>query len=208
MKAREIPELSAKDIKRFEAKIDKNGANGCWLWLVSTRNTYGCFKLQGKLYSAHRIAHTIWIGRIRDGLQVDHLCGNRLCVNPAHLEAVTQLVNIQRGHGGDLHRNKTHCPKGHPYAGDNLRMKRARQGRDCVACDNARDRTAYNERRRELARMKKALALGRGQGSELNTQPFNLLTCVFRLLPFPLDICDQFDGILFQKCFYLMTGIM
>lgn len=87
---------------------------------------------------AHRVAYELVVGPIPDGLQLDHLCKVRKCVNPAHLEAVTCGENIRRGDTGkaaaEVQSSKTHCPQGHPYSGDNLAHYRGRHGRRYRAC--------------------------------------------------------------------------
>lgn len=83
---------------------------------------------------AYRVAYELLVGAIPDGFQLDHLCRNRACVNPAHLEPVTQAVNKARGERA----MKTHCPKGHPYSGSNL--IREKTGRKCRICHAANQR--------------------------------------------------------------------
>lgn len=95
----------------------------------------------GKKRLVHRIAHEIYIGPIPDGYQVDHLCSNRVCVNPAHLEAVTPLENTQR-----VSRRRTHCLRGHEFTPANTRQRGDRLGRVCRACDAIRA-NEYRERR-------------------------------------------------------------
>ena len=71
----------------------------CWVWTASIRpNGYGEFRCNGRLTRAHRFAYEQMVGPVPEGLQLDHLCRNRACVNPEHLEPVTGSVNVQRGH--------------------------------------------------------------------------------------------------------------
>lgn len=88
-----------------------------------------------KVY-AHRWSYENFVGPIPDGLQIDHLCRNTLCVNPDHLEPVTGAENLRRSHGNG---SKTHCPAGHPYAGANVYIS-PQGGRVCRTCrgDNGR----------------------------------------------------------------------
>lgn len=117
-------------------------ADGHWMWTGRVDNTYG--RLAGpssRLEYAHRLAYTLWTGPIPDGLQIDHLCRVRLCCNPAHLEAVTQQVNLARGQGMCvINAAKTHCPQGHPYSPENTRVRyRKVAERCCRTCDRERN---------------------------------------------------------------------
>lgn len=126
--------------------------DGCWRWTASLMNTgYGQVSVhlpEGRRHTmrlAHRIVYELMVGPIPEGLQLDHLCRNRWCVRPDHLEPVTARENMRRGHFG----MKTHCPQGHPYSGDNLILHKKppgrSPGRECRACCQARDR----DRRRQ-----------------------------------------------------------
>ena len=138
---------------RFWAGLDKGGElfNGqpCWLWLGPVdKDGYG------RLYThqttdrkvvmqrVHRFAWELFYGPMSEGLQIDHLCRNRRCVNPTHLEPVTCKVNIRRGMTGKLNNHqtrKTCCPRGHPYD----RVNGTSGARYCRACQNAAARAAY-----------------------------------------------------------------
>lgn len=128
--------------QRFEEKCSPEPNTGCWLWTGAASfnhsgNLYGLFKTD-KLKGAHRASYELYKGPIPHGLVVDHKCRQTLCVNPDHLEAVTSLENSRRGIVSevcrDLQLSKTHCPHGHPYAGDNLYLKPngRRECRQCV----------------------------------------------------------------------------
>ena len=124
---------------RFWAKVDVSaGPTGCWLWLASKGKGYGKFSMPRQSpVEAHRMAYILVHGAVPDGLELDHLCRNTLCVNPAHLEAVTHTENVRRGARGNL---ITHCPQGHPYTEDNTYTKPNRNSRQCRECSRIRKR--------------------------------------------------------------------
>lgn len=143
------------EVHRFWSKVlipvDDRGEpdrEACWSWTCS-RNSYdyGSFSVKdgpvpGKRRNkqAHRVAYELTIGPIPDGLTLDHLCRNRPCVNPYHMEPVTHAVNILRGQGAAaLNAEKTHCKRGHPFSGDNLHI--APDGsRCCRECSREKQR--------------------------------------------------------------------
>ena len=126
---------------RFWARVEKT--EGCWLWMRPNGSTgYGQFRVAGQTVGAHRFAYELLVGSIPEGLTLDHLCRVRHCVNPAHMEVVTQRVNILRGDTLPA-RNaaKTHCPQGHPLAEENLCPDQVRKGkRACLVCRRVRVR--------------------------------------------------------------------
>ena len=117
----------------------------CWTWTgcVNSRG-YGCVAVGGKSHLAHRIAYEIHRGLIPTGLQIDHLCVNKRCINPAHLEAVTGKVNAERAHPS----TKTVCVNGHRYTDENTiwRTRGALKHRACRECENARRRNVRRNR--------------------------------------------------------------
>lgn len=132
------------NVSRFWSKVDKGGpmpvdpwrpvAGNCWLWTAATSAGYGAFWVHGRVVKAHRYAYQSLVGSIPIGLQVDHLCRVPNCVRPEHLELVTSATNTMRGRSfSSLHRTKTHCPSGHPYAGTNLAIYRGH--RACRRCN-------------------------------------------------------------------------
>ncbi len=92
-------------IKRHVKKID---GSDCWLWTGYKRGGYGRLKLEGVLKEAHRVSYEYYVGKIPEGLVIDHLCRNRSCINPAHLEPVSIAENIQRGDAGKGMRSDLH----------------------------------------------------------------------------------------------------
>ena len=112
----------------------------CIIWsgpsITTHGNTYG--RLTGrKLILAHRVAYENAFGRIPKDLVIDHLCRNGLCVNPLHLEAVSNVVNIMRGNGVPaINARKTHCKRRHALTPDNIWQRKNR--RACKLCDKLR----------------------------------------------------------------------
>ena len=145
----------------FWSKVEKIDG-GCWNW-VAGKNTYGYGQTTfgGKKALAHRRAYMELVGPIPRGLTLDHLCRNRGCVNPEHLEPVTQKENTLRGMSvAALNAAKTQCPSGHPYEGENVKVYRNKNGqaaRYCVECSRIKAR-AYEKRVRERDRASRKAA--------------------------------------------------
>lgn len=114
--------------------------DSCWLWTGHVlRSGYAGFYTPGKVWKAHRWSYTQMCGPIPDGLQLDHLCRVRHCVNPEHLEPVTPRENVRRGIGIPAQNaQKTHCKHGHPLEGDNVILVPG--GRKCRTCRRAIDK--------------------------------------------------------------------
>lgn len=134
---------------RFWPKVCKTST--CWQWTAArTPAGYGVLKVDGETAYAHRLAYGLEHGGVPPGLDLDHLCRNPGCVNPAHLEAVTHRENMLRGTGmAARNAKKTHCPKGHPYVAGNLYMDGgSRRCRTCILARQkaARDRERENRR--------------------------------------------------------------
>jgi hypothetical protein len=134
--------------ERFWNKVSVEPNTGCWLWTAGLAHGYGKFKVGRRTLGAHRVAYECLVGPVANDLECDHLCRQRCCVNPAHLEPVTPRENIARSpiHVG----SKTHCPAGHAYSSDNLVSNGKNQWRCCRTCHSARlraRRAAANENR-------------------------------------------------------------
>jgi hypothetical protein len=122
---------------RFWSMVEKEGHNGCWQWISSLRySRYPHFCLGGrwgKTILAHRYSYELFFGKIPEGMQIDHLCRNKCCVNPSHMEVVTPRVNVLRG-DTVVAKNamKTHCLRGHPFDRENTGI--SHDGRYCKTC--------------------------------------------------------------------------
>ncbi len=128
---------------------------GCWEWIgYDGPNGYGRVKLVGRNILAHRAVYEALVGTIPEGAELDHLCRNRRCVNPAHLEPVTRRVNVLRGVApAAVNAKKTHCIRGHEYTPENTRAGINRAGHPTRACRTC-IRTVLNPRRGPLRRKK------------------------------------------------------
>lgn len=143
--------------RRAWKKITPCPMSGCWLWIGKWQHQgYGIACLPNRASQvAHRWVYRMLVGEVPAGLDLDHLCRVRCCVNPAHIEPVSHRENILRGDTfGARNVTLTHCPSGHEYAGDNLLLC-ADGARKCRACHRERElarhhrnATAINERRR------------------------------------------------------------
>ena len=138
--------LATPSLERFLSHIEVQPVSRCWLWTAGTQRGYGHFRVGArgsKKVRAHRFAYELWVGPIPKGLTLDHLCRVRHCVNPDHLEAVTQGENVRRGDTGKLNANKTHCLRGHPFDAENtihFRTVVGGRGRRCRTCTRLRSR--------------------------------------------------------------------
>lgn len=143
------PRLPQPLRKRFESKLIY-AESGCWEWKGAhfKATGYAMFSIRNPRDGtwqptvAHRVSYELYIGPIPDGLQVDHLCRNRGCVNPDHLEAVTQQVNLSRGMSpAAISVRENRCQRGHEFTPENTIIRPNRPGkRECRECVRARDR--------------------------------------------------------------------
>lgn len=115
---------------------------GCWLWTRPANSWgYGQTTVRGKAKAIHRVFYELLIGPIPEGMVLDHICRQRLCVNPMHLQPITHGENVALGR-----LRKTECPHGHPLEGDNLRITKAGH-RACVTCSRDQGRERYHRRK-------------------------------------------------------------
>ena len=144
--------MTDRELARFIPKFIINETTGCWEWQASMNKGYGQFYRGGSrqdaiLRGAHRVSYEHWIGPVPDGLDLDHLCRVRRCVNPDHLEPVTRRENLLRGPtipAGNL--SKLECAQGHAFDADNTYIS-PDGARVCRACHRiwARERRAMGK---------------------------------------------------------------
>ncbi len=130
--------------QRFWSRVDKTET--CWLWTGARAEGYAVMRLNGKQIKAHRFAYMLLVGPIPDGMVLDHVvargCRWRHCVNPAHLEPVTERVNILRGSSPPARAYQTgKCMRGHEFTPDNTYLD-ARGSRVCRRCGRERRQAA------------------------------------------------------------------
>lgn len=133
---------------RFWEKVDKDGPvpahrpdlGPCWVWTAALCKGYAQFWDGQRQRRAHRWFWEQENGPVPDGLELDHLCRNRACVRPSHLEAVTGKVNCERGNTGQNNAQKTHCPHGHSLE-DAYRGSKGE--RKCASCAKKRASDRY-----------------------------------------------------------------
>ncbi len=131
-------EFTPDFLTKFWSRVKKS--NNCWEWTATLDGRgYGKCYWKHKQLSSHIISYQLMVGDVPEGLELDHLCRNKKCVNPDHLEAVTHRENMLRGFAPSaIHARKTHCPQGHLYNGINLITYGT--NRKCRICKNATQR--------------------------------------------------------------------
>jgi hypothetical protein len=137
--------MTEKRVLVFWSRVEKQGE--CLIWTrYCNEKGYPYFYDGKRMRRAHIVAYELMIGSVPEGLELDHLCRVRHCVNPDHLEAVTHRVNMLRSESpqltGIINRSKTHCNYGHPFSGDNLYILKG-GGRQCKICKSRRMKEYY-----------------------------------------------------------------
>jgi HNH endonuclease len=129
----------------FWANVEKT--DGCWLWTAGLAQGYGHLGWNGRTDYAHRVAYELLVGPVPEGLTIDHLCRERRCVNPTHMEAVTRWENVRRSPTNlfALRAKASRCHRGHEFTTENTMTDSGR--RKCRRCHNERQRR-YREAQR------------------------------------------------------------
>lgn len=153
-----IRDMIKNIVDRFWSKVDKTSSTTfykntrCWNWVATLKSTgYGSFWYSGKMVSSHRFTYKLKHGKIPKGLELDHLCRNRKCCNPNHLETVTHQENMQRGFSFNGH--KTHCIHGHKFTKENTYLYKLPNNttwRICKKCGIIRCQKRYSEKMRAI----------------------------------------------------------
>lgn len=146
------------DIQAFFEKVDKTGQ--CWVWIGTlTSKGYGRFHIHSKRYRAHRWSYERFVGPLEEGMTIDHLCKRKSCVNPEHLEQVTNSVNIQRYHADNsliwqsIDWENGKCTNGHSLSIVGFIDRKKKNGsvsRECVQCRRNQHRRHYEKKRARI----------------------------------------------------------
>lgn len=134
-------------LNRIMSRVVKNAETGCWLWTGGRSGDYAVINIDHRTHRVHRWLYEHRHGPIPEGMDLDHLCRVRACVNPDHVEPVTRQENLLRGQTIPA-RNaaKSHCPQGHAFTPENTYVTRL-GGRICRAC-NALHHQKYRRSKR------------------------------------------------------------
>lgn len=140
-------------VERFWDKVDQT--SDCWNWVGAVSgHGYGNFKAGPRYAMAHRFAYELLVGSIPEGLQIDHLCRNRRCVNPDHLEPVAARENVRRGETPLANRLRsaqmTHCHRGHPRTPQNLYVYGTKKMCKPCCLESTRQRRARLKNERDI----------------------------------------------------------
>ena len=146
----------AKVEERAWKKIETIPECGCWMWVGATKKKgYGSFAVGGVSFGAHQVIYALYKGLVPKGLQLDHLCRVRSCVNPDHLEPVTSLENRLRGESLVFKASRSsYCKNGHIYNAKNTRyvsLPDGYTGRACRVCDKEAARARRRNKKRAFA---------------------------------------------------------
>lgn len=142
------------DVQAFFEKV--NQTSECWLWTGTlTSRGYGRFHIHGKRFRAHRWSYERFVNKIEEGLTIDHLCKNKSCVKPQHLEAVTNSVNISRYWANDSSITESRdwktgtCTNGHDLSIVGYVDRKKKNGsisRECIQCRRNQHRRHYEKK--------------------------------------------------------------
>jgi hypothetical protein len=151
--------------ERLNSRIMPEPFSGCWIWIGARhKDGYGVFAIsKGEYYKlAHRIIYEFLKGPIPKELEIDHVCRNKSCVNPNHLEAVTHAVNVAR----IIRAVITDCKRGHPLSGENVyRLGPNKEWRSCKICRRMlSDESRARQKRHEGVRVNTREIIGRKRG--------------------------------------------
>lgn len=148
--------MTLLQLVRLFFKIDVTDT--CWNWTAAkSSDGYGSAWAGGKCFGAHRLMWIIFRGGISAGLELDHTCKNRACVNPDHLEPVTHKVNVLRGgSNAAMYARRSLCTAGHT-------MEPSRNGRTCYRCQSKKKRAYY------LANRESKIAYARQRRATMTT---------------------------------------